>query len=177
MLLDEELALVARAKNGDRVALGMLWDDITPKLCGYLVNTVRNRPVAEDILQDTWLKAITALEKFEARGVRFSAWLFAIARNECRQYWRKSGREELVGDEGFENVPKLVVGQENVLEKIYVDEILNKLSEDYQEVLRLRYIAGFSFKEIAKILGISTVVARVRVHRAVGRLRENLERN
>src|SRR3989344_3676687 len=69
------------------------WEAITPKLFGYLVNVLRDKTLAEDIFQTTWIKAIEALPKFEQRGKGFGAWLFAIARNECKQYWRKANRE------------------------------------------------------------------------------------
>ncbi len=66
--------------------ISALWDDVTPKLYGYLVNVLHDRNLAEDILQTTWLKAIQALPSFKDRtGASFSSWLFAIARNECKQ--------------------------------------------------------------------------------------------
>src|SRR3989338_4133781 len=89
----DELALVEKIKQGDRVALAALWDECTPKLFGYLVNTTRNRELAEDILQTAWLKAIQNIADFQPRGMSISGWLFAIARNECRQQWRKADRE------------------------------------------------------------------------------------
>src|SRR3989344_2326545 len=89
----DERLLVVKAQGGDREAIGQLWDLLTPKLYGYLLNTLRHRPLAEDILQSTWLKAIEALPKFQQKHIRVGSWLFAIARNECRQHWRKSNRE------------------------------------------------------------------------------------
>src|SRR5436190_1604661 len=88
-----EQELVKRAQGGDREALGVLWDELTPKLFGYLVNTTKSKVLAEDLLQAVWLHAIEGLPKFEFRGIAVSAWLFAIARNECRQHWRKANRE------------------------------------------------------------------------------------
>src|SRR3990167_8619461 len=79
--------------NFDKEALGRLWDETTPKLFGYLVNVTRNKALAEDLLQNTWLKAIEALPRYRDRGLHMSSWLFAIARNECLQHFRKAGRE------------------------------------------------------------------------------------
>ena len=74
--------------------IDVLWDTTTPRLYGYLVNVLHDKSLAEDILQTTWLKAIQALPSFKDRsGASFSSWLFAIARNECKQHWRKRGRE------------------------------------------------------------------------------------
>lgn len=175
MIIEEELALVARAQAGGRDAISALWDGITPKLYGYLVNTLREPNLAEDILQETWLKAISNLPKFRARGVRFSAWLFAIARNECRQHWRKAGRE--VAEEiNEENHPSVLDSPEKGLtEKIFVEGLLKFLPPEDQEMLRLRYVADLSFKEIAAILAIAPITARVRAHRALTRARKILK--
>lgn len=175
MTLKEELALVNIAKTGDKNAVSTLWEDITPKLYGYLVNTLRDNALADDILQETWLKAITSLAKFEPRDVKFSAWLFAIARNECRQHWRKNNRTVILEeDEETENVPDHFVIKENLHDKIFVDEILEKLPESDREILRLRYISEFSFQEVAQILNLSPIAARVRVFRALSKARTQL---
>ena len=166
MNIKQELALVASIKNGNREELSKLWDEINPKLYGYLINVLKNKNLADDILQETWLKAVNKIHSFKPKGVRFSAWLFAIARNECRQYWREINKKNTVNLDEFDlDIP---IDITNSLEdKILVDELLQKLSEDEQELLRLRFIGQFSFKEIAKILEISVVSARVRLHRCL----------
>lgn len=172
MTLEQELTLVVRAQKGDRAALGALWDAITPKLHGYLINTLRDPHLAEDLLQDTWLKAVGSIANFKPQGVRFSAWLFAIAKNECRQHWRKRQFEQPLTEQHEDTVADNT--QADLSQKLYLDSVLKLISPDEQELLRLRYLAGFSFKEIAKILNISSIAARVRIHRALGRVRENL---
>jgi len=170
MTIKEELALVNIAKTGDKNAVSSLWGDITPKLYGYLVNTLRDNSLADDILQETWLKALSSLHKFQPQGIKFSAWLFAIARNECRQHWRKNNKTVILEeDEQTENVPDSFIARENLNDKIFVDEILEKLPESDREILRLRYISEFSFKEVAQILNLSPIAARVRVFRALSK--------
>lgn len=173
MTLEEELALVVRAKAGERDAVGILWEEITPKLYGYLLNVLREKAVAEDILQQTWVKAISGIHQFKPRGVRFSAWLFAIARNECREYWRRP-MHRVVG-ELSEQIPS-PDQLSPIEEKFSIERIFKRLSQEDQELLRLRYIAELSFKEIARVLRISTVAARVRIHRALGRARVCIEK-
>jgi len=162
MLLEEELSLVVRAKAGEKAAMSALYDTITPKLYGYLVNVLRDKVVAEDILQEVWIKAITSLAMFRPQGVRFSAWLFAIARNECRTHWRKKGREV-----GIDDTHVGTSSHVHTEEKVWVDMVIGKLSLEDQEILRLRYLADLSFKEVARVLNISLISARVRVHRAL----------
>jgi len=177
MSLEEELALVARAKAGEKEAMGILWSSITPKLYGYLVNVLREKSLAEDILQETWLKAISALPSFRPRGARFSAWLFAIAKNECRQYWRSHHQNIILEDGEEETIPDHAAAPAVMQEKLLLDNVLEKLSKTDREILRLRYISDLSFKEIARVLELSVIVARVRAHRALGRARAVLENN
>jgi len=171
MTTKEELALVVLAKTGDKNAVSVLWDVITPKLYGYLVNILKDRSAADDMLQETWLKAITSLHKFEPRDVKFSAWLFAISRNECRQYWRKNKHEIILEEDEPEKMPDNLVAKENITDKIFLDEILEKIPEKDREILRLRYLADFSFNEIAQILSIPPITARVRTYRALSKAR------
>ncbi len=164
-------SLVQRAKRGDREALGTLWDMLTPKLFGYLVNTMRDRTLAEDILQTTWVKAIDALPRFRNRGAGINAWLFAIAKNECRGHWRRSGRETpldpLLHDTAEGN-------QKELEERVLTEQILSSLSDDDQEILRLRYIADLPMNDIAQVLRLNFVAVRVRIHRALARARAKL---
>lgn len=168
MNLQTQQELVKKTQAGDREALGELWDELTPKLFGYLVNTVRDKILAEDLLQATWLKALNNLPKFQHRGVAISAWLFAIARNECRQHWRKTKHET-----GLEITENDVIddNRSSSDNKILIDQLLNLLSEDDREILRLRYIADLPLNEIAKVLNINFITARVRVHRAIAKAR------
>lgn len=189
----QEQALAQQAQTGDREALGALWDALTPKLFGYLINVTRDRALAEDLLQTTWLHAINALPRFQPRGAGIRAWLFAIARNECRQHWRKSKREATFTDlaalerdqagghgsqgnygnrrAGGRDNPQAGDERDTLQNKLLVEQILNLLSEDDRELLRLRYIADLSLNDIARVLNINFVAVRVRIHRALARAR------
>lgn len=167
MELDAEQQLVSRAQTGDMVALEQLWDTCSPKLFGYLVNTLRDRQLAEDVFQTTWLRAAEHVSTYSFRGVGFSSWLFAIARNECRQHWRKSNRAE---GQALQAEP-VSNEHESLQNKLFIDQALSKLSESDRELLRLRYIADMSINEIAKTLNSNSVAVRVRVSRALARVR------
>lgn len=143
------------------------WDRITPKLFGYLINTMRDKAVAEDLLQTTWLKALKSLPRFQRKGKGFEAWIFAIAHNECRQHWRATGRE-IPLDPLIHDVPDISLSSPD---NLFIEQVLRKLSEDDRELLRLRYIADLSLSDLARILNINFVTVRVRVHRALARAR------
>ena len=167
MITEEEL--VQKAQEGDRQALGVLWDKITPKLFGYLLNVVHDKAIAEDLLQTTWLRAIEGLPKFKQRGAKFSSWMFAIARNECRQHWRKYKREA-----PFDIVLHDVSDDGHTDDKILIEQILASLSEDDREIIRLRYVADLPLSDIAGVLNINFIAVRVRLHRALARARSKI---
>lgn len=140
-----------------------LWDDITPKLYGYLVNTLRDKDLASDIMQNAWLKAIENLSNFkEIKGASFSSWIFKIAVNETRQHWRKNGREVPFDIKIHDKAVTYVEG-----DQVFIEKIISMLPEGDKELVRLRFIADLPFTEISKILGISGVAARVRLHRVL----------
>jgi len=168
----QELDLVARAQGGDREALGALWDELTPKLFGYLVNVTGDRSLAEDLLQSTWLNAINALPNFRERGQGIAPWLFAIARNECRQHWRRAKYEPKL----LENDYDAPAEDRPADGELMVEQALSLLAEDDRELLRLRYIADLPVKEVAKVLNINSVAVRVRLHRAIARARAAVSR-
>lgn len=173
MTLEQEQSLVIQAQAGDREAMGQLWDELSPKLFGYLVNVLHDSSLAEDVFQSTWLHAIEALPHFKVRGIRVSAWVFAIARNECRQLWRKTNRVV----ELQEGVEAITDGRHSLHTKLFIEKVLEGLSPDDQELVRLRYIADLSIKDIAHILNINLIAVRVRMSRAISRARTIATKN
>lgn len=174
MTLTDERELIRQVQAGDREALAQLWDALSPKLFGYLVNTLHNTQAAEDVFQTTWLKVLENIQKYTPRGVSISAWVFTIARNECRQYWRKQSTTEAdmsqVAEPGVDARPGLHA-------QLLAESIMSQLTERDTELLRLRYIADLSFTDIASALNINVVAARVRVSRALSRARAVAGRN
>jgi RNA polymerase sigma-70 factor (ECF subfamily) len=169
-----EATLIKNAQQGDAQALEELWNRFTPKLFGYLINLTKNRQLAEDLLQNTWLKAIAALPNYQARGVGLGGWLFTIAKNECRQHWRQpASTKEVPLDESIHDQSTHM--KNNLETKLFVEKILADLSDDDQEILRLRYIADLPIADIAQVLNLNFVTVRVRVHRAITRARTVLK--
>lgn len=169
----QERGVVQRAQRGDRDAIIWLWNAYTPKLYGYLCNTLRDTDLADDILQRTWIKSIEQIAQFRDRGVTFGAWLFAISRNECRQHWRSSARE-IPLDEEIHDTPDPRANRD-MNDALMVDAALKTISQDDRELLRLRFIADLPIADIARMFGKSSIAIRVRLHRAIRRARTIIE--
>jgi RNA polymerase sigma-70 factor, ECF subfamily len=149
---------------------------------------LRNHADAEEVAQDTVLKAFVHLNQLKETG-KFKAWLMQIAVNQARLRRRNDRAhlyESLEGDEatsteqGFmprdfadwRDVPSDLLEQKEIRE--IIDRAIRELPEIYREVLMLRDIEELSVQETAKILSISETAAKVRLHRARLHLREVL---
>jgi RNA polymerase sigma-70 factor (ECF subfamily) len=137
----------------------------------------RNAEDAEDLVQETYLKAYRYYEKFE-EGTNFKAWLFKIMKNTFINNYRKKQQAPALSDfaeieESFETQvsedstrPQLKNPEEELLENVLDEDVqraLDKLPPDYRMVVLLADLEGFSYKEIAEILEVpvGTVMSRL----------------
>ena len=178
--LDTE-ALIRRCQRGDRLAIEVLirrHQNYVYRLC-YLV--MRNEQDAEDMTQESFIRAFRALPRFEIRkGTSFEAWLYRISVNACRSRMRRKWYQVLPWPEP---APQIVAEPERQPESLAMlgeqrDRILaaiDTLGEKHRLVVFLRYYAGLSNEEIAQSLDIPSGTVRSRLHVARHRLRELLD--
>ena len=91
---------IARAKEGDREALRLLYVRYSDNVYGYVRSIVRDEKEAEDLTQHVFLKLITVIHKYEARGVPFTSWILRVARNVAVDHLRQ--RRAVPCEEVFE---------------------------------------------------------------------------
>ena len=149
-----------------------------PRVYGLLVRLVGHRETAEDLTQETLLRAFRGLRTYRPEG-KFRAWLFRIATNAARDWLRRQPREPALGLEMERNARPRGKGEnhsppESSLVRneraVAVEDALARLSEPDRQVLLLRFYAELAFKEVAKVTGepLGTVLARA--HRALKKL-------
>ncbi|KKQ35505.1 MAG: RNA polymerase, sigma-24 subunit, ECF subfamily [candidate division WS6 bacterium GW2011_GWA2_37_6] len=180
----EEILLVQSAKS-DLSAFAKIYDLYFPKLYGYVVYLVGNHADAEDIVSETFERAMINLQKYEYRGFTFGAWLFKIARNLV--FDRSKAKETLsLSLDNFENtaINDFGTGQslhsvENQVNDQIVAEklklMINNLKAEQREVVVLRYIDGYSISETAIITGRTEDSIKSACKRALIKLKEQLE--
>lgn len=156
--------VVRRVREGQREEFAVLVSRYLQALHAFACARVGNAADADDIAQETFVRAYEAIGTLD-EPARFGPWLFAIARNFCRNHRRGESRrtahEALVGVEhSIEPKP-----EENELHRV-VRHKLEQLEADDRELLLLRYYAGKQAVEIARLLGISAAAARKRLQRA-----------
>lgn len=136
----------------------------------------RDRQIAEDLVQETFLRAWRAIDSLnDAKAAK--SWLFTILRREnARRFEKKSARAELTTlDDEMVEVLAAVDDDFTSVDSIAVRHALRQLPDDYAEPLVLQVIGGYSCDEIAEIVGVKPGAVMTRVFRARQKLRKLLE--
>lgn len=184
-LADDELVkLFAR---GDNKAFDTLLKRHQTRVFSYIYSIVKNRDVADDLFQETFVKAITTIkqQRYSESG-KFSAWISRIAHNLIIDYYRQEKSENLVSaDDGEVDVLNRKdladINIEDVLvsEQIHADvrRIIEALPDNQREVLLMRYYRDMSFKEIAEATEVSINTALGRMRYAILNMRRIADEN
>ena len=139
--------------------------EMLPRLRAYALALTRNRAGADDLIQQTALKAWKAQSQFAA-GTNFKAWVYHIMRNEHISTFRRTKRPQVSLDSVPEEFFAREGDQENTLLTREVFVQVNKLPEGQREVLLMNCVGGLSYEEIAEALNCSIGTVKSRLWRA-----------
>jgi RNA polymerase sigma-70 factor (ECF subfamily) len=145
-----------------------------PSLRAFALSLCGNVDRADDLVQETLLRALANIESFQP-GTNMSAWLFTILRNHFRSEYRKRRREVEDADGHYAERLKAQPDQLGQVEFREFREALAQLPPDQREALVLVGASGFSYEEAAKICGCAVGTIKSRVNRARTRLTELME--
>jgi RNA polymerase sigma-70 factor (ECF subfamily) len=167
----EVVALVAAAQAGDAEAFGLLYDRYVDLVYRYVYYRVGGKALAEDLVSETFLRALRRIGTFEWQGRDFAAWLITIARNIVADHY-KSGRFRLeVSTADMIDADRATDGPEDsVLDGITNASLLDavkKLNSEQQECVVLRFLHGMSVIETAQAMGKSEGAIKALQYRAV----------
>ena len=181
-LSDSEL--VALYLKGDSKSFEALIQKHKNKIYAFILSKIRNRDLAEDIFQDTFIKVINSLQKgkYNEEG-KFLPWVMRIANNLVIDYFRKSKKMRTIAPtDDFDIFDILQDGEKNIEDNLVNNQIhkdlrklIEHLSEDQKEVLKMRYYAELSFKEISESTGVSINTALGRMRYALINLRKLID--
>lgn len=159
--------LVGRARAGDQAAFSALFEQFHAQILNYINRMVGDRPVAEDLTQDTFIKAWNALGGTRP-DLAFKPWLYRIATNTAISHLRRRKLVQWIpfvgGDEDLHPSNESVEG--TVTRALDIDQALKKLPKHYVAVLLLRHYQGLSLAETANALNITENAAKLRLFRA-----------
>src|SRR5262245_46508784 len=173
-----ELELVRRVKNGDPDAFDAVHARFNVRLFGFLARLARSRDVAEDLLEETWLRFVAHAARLDA-DTRLGPWLFTVARNVHISYCRSRAIEERATESiglwptGLTDSPfESAVGTE--LER-RIEVALASVPVAFREVLLLVGVEGLRPVEAALVCGVTPEALRQRLKRARALLASRLE--
>lgn len=144
-----------------------------PALRAFALSLTRNRATADDMMQDTVLKAWTNMDKFDP-GTNLRAWLFTILRNNFYSSRRKLNREVADVDNVFSDNLSVKPEHDGRLQMMDFKQALNELPDEQREALILVGASGFSYEDAADMCGVATGTIKSRVNRARAKLTELL---
>lgn len=170
-----EQEIIKEVKNGNFEAFGLIVEKYKESLYSFIFYSVKNEAAAQDLYQETLLKALKQINKYREEG-NFKAWLFTVARNNVTDYFRANSKfASLPEDESADIFPSKENTEKQVMEKISLDNILEKIEElpekDKEIILLRQYL---SFKEIAEVLDCPLGTALARLNRAIKKLQSSL---
>ena len=177
---DQEL--VQAYIKGDQSAIETLINRHRSKVYTYILLTIKNQPLAEDLFQETFIKVIQSLRsgKYRDNG-RFLSWVIRIAHNLIIDHFRKEKQMNSVSNDDSEvdlfnskklsdsNIEELIVNSQI---KAEIRTLINELPNDQREVVLLRHYGELSFKEIAEQTDVSINTALGRMRYALINLRK-----
>lgn len=184
-MTDEQL--VCDYSDGNNLAFDILLVRHKQSVFNYIYFTVRNRELAEDIFQETFIKAIVTIKqgRYTETG-KFRAWISRIAHNLIIDHFRQEKNENTVSNDeapiDLLNNPNLCDGTiEDELVRMQITSDIRKLisflPDNQREVLEMRYYQDLSFKEIADLTDVSINTALGRMRYAILNIRRMAEEN
>ena len=172
-MADRETELMLRVKGGDHAAFAELYGLYQKPLVNYLYRLCFNRVLAEDLLQETFLRIWKAAATYEPTA-KVSTYVFRIAHN---LFLNEAARRREIALEGADNEmradPASDLGRREV--RNAVKKAIEALPDGEREVLLLSEYNGFKYAEISEVLGIPVGTVKSRMFSAVQRLKEMLK--
>ncbi len=175
--LEAELAaLLPRIAGGDRQAFGRLYDLSASRLNAVVRRIVRRPELAEEALQETFVRVWQRASQFEPAQARSFGWLAAIARNQAIDLKRRFAERVSDASDSDEEINIAVPAEaENTMEYRKLKQCLGKLPEDRQSMVLMAYYEGFSREELAEKFKRPITTIKTVLRRSLITLRECLD--
>lgn len=183
----EERLLMQKAAKGDRASFAALYERFKGPVMSYLVTLVRDRNLAEELAQETFLKAYRARETYEPKA-KVSTWLWTIAKNTAFDHLAKKKEKPLASYENDDGeMPSLLDTLESPLpiaeaalidelDRRAVEECMAELSDQERQIVGLRIFSDLSYEEISERFSLPLGSVKTKLFRAKAKLTECFRR-
>lgn len=173
--LNDELVWIEAAKV-DPEKFAPLYNKYYKPIFSYVYQRMESKDTAFDITAQVFLKALSNIKKYEFKGVPFGSWLYRIAHNELMQVF-KTNKDQRVVNANVSDLRFICESNEEPFFEEYIPiikQLISKLEEQELQIVEMRYFEKRPFKEVADILNITEVNAKVKMHRVIEKLKKEL---
>ena len=182
-VVDAEAQLVRRVRDGDAGALRELYDALGRNVLALAYRMTGSREDAEEVLQDTFVKVHDAAARFDPARGSVRAWIYSIARNDCRMRLRARRSRPMTADGVDVANPGVPLGAHpagphgtgaHPVDRMTVQQAFAALSSDEARLLEAAFFGGYSHAELAKADGVPLGTIKSRIRRAMSKARDAL---
>lgn len=174
---DKEHILIEAVSKGDREAFGRLYDDFSAALFGVVLRIAGNREVAEEVLQDAFVKIWRSAASYDPAKGRPFTWMLNIARNTAIDRIRTLDHRMAAKIQDVDSHVYRLEGEDlqREVDQIGVTRVLSGLKQENRELIEMAYYQGYTQQEIADNTGIPLGTVKSRMRSAMIQLREVLK--
>jgi RNA polymerase sigma-70 factor (family 1) len=177
---NQEQEMLLELSKGNQAAFKMIYHEYGPKLLGNLVKLVKSDSVAQEILQDVFIKVWENHENIDVEK-SFRSYLFKIAENKAFDFFRKAARDKKLQEtliaaatEQFDQIETNLFAKENAF---ILEKAISELPRQRQLIFRLSKLDDMSYEEISKRLGISTSTISDHIVKATKAIRDYFQKH
>lgn len=172
---EKEMELIARAKT-DIAFFAPVYEANYKAIFSFVYNRIRDKETVADLVQQTFLKAMVNLDKYQDKGFPFSSWLYRIAINEVNMYFRKGKvtEVEIQEKDAVELIHEISGNSdEQTIQRCL--ELMAQLPEEQSQLIEMRFFDKLSFQEIGQVYSITEANAKMRLYRILEKLKNDLK--
>lgn len=153
--------------NGDESSFDLIYYETQKSVYLSIYSIIKDRSTIEDLMQDTYMKAINALN-FYTIGTNFKAWISRIARNNALNYVKRKNREEIIDSDERPDI------YGTVSENYFLDFAVRNLNDVEKDIIIYRVILDLKFKEIAEVMEIPLGTVYWNYRNAISKIKEEI---
>lgn len=172
--MTDEMIMEA-VKNGDLQRASLLFDRYNKRIFNFLARMTMDRSLAEDLTQNVFLRIIKYRTSYR-EGMKFQSWIYQVARNIFSDHYQ-AHKNKFSGFVDVEKVSDVMMDHHETDDQDEKEQLLQRsmamLSEDQRELLVLTRFQHMKYEEVAVIMDTTVANIKVKVHRAIARLREH----
>lgn len=172
-----EVKLIIKCQKGEKEAFNELITIYYPYVSKFLVKLTSDEEIAQDLVQETFLKLIINIEKFDVKGTaKFSTYLIKIAKNCYLDYLKR--KQRISSEVDIETISDAISIEDKIEKKEELNKVLEELEQlpfEQAQAIKMKYLEEYSLKEIANKMGTKSVTIKSRIHEGKKKLEKRIK--